>query len=267
MKKSTKTMAMLTLATCIACTMSYAGAADVEDTQSNIMILCSDGVLFGEASVTATGDAAYDASVLDALVIDAWESQALVTITESDPLTTWNEDGQVLMVTWHRYPDSYVAGEPSTLYYGESWTFTEDEMIAWFAENGDDVTDYELRFEQLIGLPATTSNTHFTAFWVNPDDMNRPAYNADITSDVVELTYYDGMSQAHIDWMDANSASSYYSAYPYPWTRLGYTYDWADNGTAYGLSEFIVQQGATVDVEYTLSTEEFIAYLQEVATL
>ena len=26
----------------------------------------------------------------------------------------------------------------------------------------------------------------------------------------------------------------------YPWTRLGYTYDWADNGKEYGLSESLI---------------------------
>ena len=46
-------------------------------------------------------------------------------------------------------------------------------------------------------------------------------------------------------WFENNTASSY-STGAYPWTRLGYTYDWADNGTAYGLSEVIIFKGAKV---------------------
>ena len=49
----------------------------------------------------------------------------------------------------------------------------------------------------------------------------------------------------------------------YPWTRLGYTYDWADNGQEYGLSEFLIRQGAEVEVAFTMTTEEFIAWLGE----
>ncbi|WP_405357753.1 hypothetical protein [Ruminococcus sp.] len=60
-------------------------------------------------------------------------------------------------------------------------------------------------------------------------------------------------------WFENNTASSY-STGSYPWTRLGYTYDWADNGTAYGLSEFIIFKGAKVKVECTYNLEEFAAY-------
>ena len=42
---------------------------------------------------------------------------------------------------------------------------------------------------------------------------------------------------------------------------LGYTYDWADNGTAYGLSEFLIFSGATVNIEYTLSVSELIEFV------
>ncbi len=62
-------------------------------------------------------------------------------------------------------------------------------------------------------------------------------------------------------WFNDNIIGSYYSEYLYPWTRLGYTYDWADNGTEYGLSEFLVVEGAVVTVEYTMTTEEFLAYI------
>ena len=64
------------------------------------------------------------------------------------------------------------------------------------------------------------------------------------------------------EWYDSNVKWSYYDS-AYPWTRLGYTYDWADNGTEYGLSEFIVFSGAEADVEYTFSVNDFIAFVTE----
>ena len=65
---------------------------------------------------------------------------------------------------------------------------------------------------------------------------------------------------AYKSWFDDNIIHSYYDS-AYPWTRLGYTYDWGAKDTEYGLSEFLVQQGAAVTVEYTLPTEEFIQSL------
>ena len=58
-------------------------------------------------------------------------------------------------------------------------------------------------------------------------------------------------------WFDDNILWSYFYG-EYPWTRLGYTYDWADNGTEYGMTEFIVESGAEVKVEFTETTEEFL---------
>ena len=62
-------------------------------------------------------------------------------------------------------------------------------------------------------------------------------------------------------WFDDNIIWSYFDS-AYPWTRLGYTYDWADNGTEYGLSEFLVFSGARAKVEYTLSVDAFIEYVK-----
>ena len=58
----------------------------------------------------------------------------------------------------------------------------------------------------------------------------------------------------------AKALSSYFYG-SYPWTRLGYTYDWADNGTEYGLTEFIVNSGAEVEVEFTQNMDEFLDQL------
>ena len=38
--------------------------------------------------------------------------------------------------------------------------------------------------------------------------------------------------------------------------------DYADNGTEYGLSEFLVNQNSTVDVEFTYTVDEMVEYLK-----
>lgn len=213
-------------------------------------------------SATLDNDELYQAAVLDAMVAEEDEIMSLVTLTESDDFVTFNEDGQVLLCTWHRYPDSYPEGEEITLVYGAVWTFTEQEIIAWYSEHQDemeDTDDYVLRLEQLIGLPADSGYTHVTMMWVSLEDVSRPAYLTDATVDAMQNSYADEMENQ--EWFDENIISSYFYDYTYPWTRLGYTYDWADNGEDYGLSEFLVCQDADVTIAYTDTTEAFVAYL------
>ncbi len=217
-----------------------------------------------EESQEASESSLYDNAVIDAMVAEDDEVLPLVTLSEDDDMTTWNEDGKVLLLSWHSYPESYIEGESTVLEFGDVWTFTDKEIIDWFSENGEDVSDWELRFEQLIGLPESDEKTHFTAFWVDVNDVVRPAYEPDPMVDSMVNTYTEDMDEEYKNWFDDNIISSYFeSEEMYPWTRLGYTYDWADNGTDYGLTEFLVKQNATVDVEFTKSTDEFLEYLEE----
>ena len=206
-------------------------------------------------------ETAYNKSVLDAMTAEENEIQPLVTLTETDPLTTWNDEDEVLLVTWHKYPESYIEGKTTALEFGDVWTFTDKEITTWYEENKDSIHDYNLRFEQLIGLPESTENTHFTAMWVQPEDIIRPAYETDITKDKMTTNYSENMTDEYSEWFSNNIIDSYYAEYQYPWTRLGYTYDWSGTGSEYGLSEFLVKQDSEIDVEFTLTTEEFIAYM------
>ncbi len=213
---------------------------------------------------TDTEEVLYETAVLDAMIAEEDEVQSLVTLTPEDDMTTWNDSEKVLLLTWHSYPDSYISGESTVLEFGDVWTFTDKEIANWYADNHEDVSDWEQRFEQLIGLPASDEKTHFTAFWVNPQDTMRPAYNSDVTSNSMYSDYPEDMDETYKSWFDSNIISSYFEGDMYPWTRLGYTYDWADNGTDYGLTEFLVMKDSQVDVEFTKTTDEFIDYLSEI---
>lgn len=169
---------------------------------------------------------------------------------------------KVLLLSWHEYPESYKAGESFTCTYGEIWTFTDKEILSWYNDNAKGVTDWELRLEQLIGLPESSEYTHISAFWVDIDELIRPAYQTDVTKQM-SSELLDGSALGEwADWFDGNAEYSYSEDTPYPWTRLGYTYDWADNGEEYGLSEFLILPGSVIEVEWTKSTDEFIDWLE-----
>ncbi len=189
----------------------------------------------------------YDNSVIDASVAEQDEILPLITIPQ-------NSD-KVLVGTWHKYPDSYKDGSEGSAKYGEIWVFLADE-INNFARGNKLEGDLTSRFEQLIGLPPQKGYTHFSFLWVSPDDLLRPAFNTNIHENKMTLSL--DTDEAFYTWFDENEKYSYEN-HRYPWTRLGYTYDWADNSREYGLTEFIIKKDAPFTVEKTYSNEEFFS--------
>lgn len=212
------------------------------------------------AAVEPTEEA-YAAAVADAATIEPGEILPVISLAQDSEMATWDANQEkLLLLTWHKYPESYPAGETVTLDWGEVWTFTEKEMQDWYQANGADVENWQSRLSQLLGMPPDTNYTHVSAFWVDPQDVVRPAYTTDITATEMSDHFATEPDSTYKTWFDGNIIYSYYDS-DYPWTRLGYTYDWGARDTEYGLSEFLVRQGATVNVEYTMTTEEFIQSL------
>jgi len=229
--------------------------ADGIATRENLILLI-DGLLGGKEGFF------YALSVIDAKWAKEDEILPLVALTEDAELVTTNEDGQVLLLSWHSYPESYIPGEQFTCKYGEMWTFTDKEAMKWYDENSENVTDWELRFEQLLGLPYTDEKTHVSAFWVDPEEIIRPAYQTDAKKQM-DASVLDGSALGeHKEWFDGNAEYSYKTS-AYPWTRLGYTYDWLPDETEYGMTEFIILADSVIDVEWTKSFDEFIGWLAE----
>jgi len=220
------------------------------------LICAIDDILGGETGFS------YMVSVIDAHDACEDEIMPLVELKSDSDMATWNNKGQVLLLSWHSYPESYIPGEQFTCKYGEMWTFTDKEALLWYDQKGQNITDWELRFEQLLGLPATDSKTHVSAFWVDPEEIIRPAYQPDITSQLSSDLLDGSALGEHKEWFDGNAEYSYVTS-AYPWTRLGYTYDWQGDETEYGLTEFIILADSVIDVEWTKSFEEFIAWLAE----
>ena len=206
-------------------------------------------------------DQLYANAVKDAMIIDDDEILPLVNITRDDDNVSWKGD-KVLMAFMHKYPNSYPEGQDVQLQWGNVWCVSEKEMCKWVRENGDGVIDWTLRLHQVLGMPVSKGYTTVTALWVDASLLYRPANVTDPTAEMkatYEKTGNDEFDAMYKEWFDSNIIWSYFDS-AFPWTRLGYTYDWADNGKEYGLSEFLIFEGADATVEYTYSIEQFIAY-------
>lgn len=203
----------------------------------------------------------YTLAVHDAMVAEESEIQPLVVLVPGSDLATFNAAGdKVFLLTWHKRPQNYTAGQEITMGDWRIWTFTDKEIAAWYRQNAARVTNWPQRLEQLIGLPPNASYTHVSALWVSPSSVVRPAYCTGTASPSMAVSFVEEADPAYKQWFDNNILFSYFYG-AYPWTRLGYTYDWANNGTEYGLSEFLIQPHSTITVEWTKTTEEFLAWL------
>lgn len=207
----------------------------------------------------------YWQAVKDTLSISTDELYEVLTITKDNPYICWNEEQQVLMGTYHPYPESYPAGSAVTLQWGDVWVFSPPEAVAWYQKYYGHRLPREQnwgwRFNALMGLAPDKHYTHFTLFWVNPRYLLRPAYNMDITSSTGRKNFDDYVEQDYRQWFFQRMQYAYQQNIS-PWTRLGYTYDWASEDEEYGLSEFLVRKNTMVRVQQTITVADFVAYLQ-----
>lgn len=257
--------------------------------------LVYDNELTEEGLLNVDNAQRYNNAVKDAMSIEEDELLPLVSLEQGSPMASFDEQGRVLLLTMHSYPDSYVTGSEFNLRY-QCWTFTDKEFISWYKSHKSNVSNWKLRIHQLLGMPESRGHNYISAMWVDPKDVIRPAYRTDVYNtqsassftqanekttgiqtdksskkaiDTNEVTYpYAGMNmKMYEQWFDGNIISSYFKQTPFPWTRLGYSYDWyyainqdGNNGpNEYGMSEFIIPVNSAVKVEYTLTIDEFIS--------
>lgn len=170
-----------------------------------------------------------------------------------------------------------------------------------YVTSGDDLHDYlrntyfpttdmpdsatvALRIQQSLGLPSTDASTRGLAFfWVPLTNLARSGYSADISTQYPMLdTYSDGSymatttgAPAGFTYVDFNDNTKVYQGdgavldfvqwneaeTTYPWTAMGYTYNWnaLQDGSdpafgsdpnhassAVGVSEFVVSGGSDI---------------------
>ncbi|MEQ8999155.1 MAG: hypothetical protein RID53_21865 [Coleofasciculus sp. B1-GNL1-01] len=202
----------------------------------------------------------YLRAVKDAEVADESEiSTTLQAISANNPNLKWRDyqgQKQVLMVTWTSWNgyDNQV-GLPMEL-SREIWVTAVPELQTFARTVNFDPESLTLRLEQYLGLPPHNGKTKFVEMWVNASDLFRPCPDAEINDTRCDVKFPETVDPQHQDWINTLQLASYGDK-GYPWTRLGYSYDWGSLDGEIGASEFIVRKGANITIESVKNTVDY----------
>lgn len=216
--------------------------------------------------------ARYEAAMKAAPNLTSDDIYPLVSIdANSDMAFLTGDNSQVLLVTWHNDPERFKDGQQTTLRDDEVlWAFTDKEFLSWFNANKDKTTNWTMRLKQLLGKAPDYNGSYFTVFWANVKDVFRPAFIPDPASGMMNVAFAGSFDEDTSEnamwfknWFDKTQSAAYAREGGFLWTRLGYTYDWGNPEKKYGLSEFIVKDGAEVEVKFTRGNKSFLKWIEE----
>ncbi len=196
-----------------------------------------------ETAATAGRD--YRLAVHDAAVIEPEE------IKDLPPL----RGDSATVVTWTKYPDSFKPGESVTLDWGEVWVTAEGDLRA--ACKGFEANVLRTRVQQLLGLPLDDAPRFMVTLRVATDDLFRPCANPDLSKTRCGEDFPKDLDPAHYAWYARQTAVAYASPRGFPWTRLGYTYNWRAGADEVGLPELVIRKSAVAQVLARTATAEY----------
>ncbi len=190
--------------------------------------------------------------------IEVWDS---LTIIREDNNQLIRNGDYILVTTLTKYPQRYAGKDTIITDWGDTWITVVPEIRREFSLisfPSDSVM--QLRVKQLLGLPYTVDYTHFAEMWVKPDDLFRPSPDNEITDSVAQINFPSGVDEDYKYWFNLTYKESFYpeEGPKYPWTRLGYTYDWNPDTDEVGLSEFVIKPDSKIILEKLKTIKEYL---------
>ncbi|MCZ8048829.1 MAG: hypothetical protein GPI90_12085 [Microcystis aeruginosa K13-05] len=249
------------------------------------------------STAQTTVSKAYEDALIDAA--DSLPDEVLDNLTaivESNPKLIWEGqpgNSRVLVATFTGaigYKSGQKIFPPS-----EIWVTVVPELKDFctnYKNTGVDKNQLNLRLKQLLGLPPNREYVKVAEIWVHPQYLKRPTLDTEIndrtiqpiTNSIHTLLFPQGVDSAYQAWfinqiknreLNRNPSKNLERLTnnnsqddPYPFTGLGYTYDWGiypktNLQTNAGLSEFVIflgtqtQVSIPIEVKQVLSTEEY----------
>lgn len=211
----------------------------------------------------------YQLSIGDAAKAHPWEvSNSLTAINTDNPSLVWKTikgEKYILVSSW-KADTKYYKNDKKTGFYNTGkypiWvTAAPDLQNLCQTKKFGRKEGLDLRIKQLLGLPPNAVKKYFVEFWVKPADLFRPCPDAEVDDKSCGLTFPTTATDEHKAWVNNQRLQSYYNPTwdtDYPWTQLGYTYDWNEKSkTHVGMSEFVIGKNADTVIKGFFTTEEY----------
>jgi hypothetical protein len=193
-------------------------------------------------------------------------SHSLVSVNPKAPVHVASWVG-AYGITKYKQGDSWVKVAPEDV-----WVTVAPEMKsfcqAFSGTHGGDLDQLTLRLEQRLGLPPGAGYTKFLEITVqdpsNTANFFRPC-NSTPATDTTTCDLKWPTDRTHAKWIFRQYYTAFAQAKPdqYPWTSLGYTFDWAtkEDGSfvRFGASEFVIPKGKPIRIERATDTAKYCA--------
>lgn len=202
---------------------------------------------------------AYQQSVYDSAVYQRWNVRPLRPLVADE-----NGQATVAMLTWR---DAEVGEELAAGPFGMWVTGVPEVQTICRGFTGD----VPLQLRQLLGLPPDADIVRFLVLSVRVADVFRPApdgstrtsYPCECHGDEVPADcgnrFPDDTSDEHYRWMATTAFFLHSVPKGYPWTHLGYTYNWKPGADRYGASEYVIRPEAKAKVLEKATIAEYCA--------
>lgn len=221
--------------------------------------------------------------------LDAMRDMALPEVSEiTDKLDPVDASKPVVMLSWVRIDQAavYKANLGKVMpAFGNFWVTLVPKLKNFckqFVKNiSDDPQSLTIRLEQRLGLPPNSAKKRFIELEVvdpgEPGNIFRPCASPDVTTTTCALgppknCKAGGASAISCSKHNTFFFRQYYASYGvavptgFPWTSLGYTFDWAfgDIGLGgraqfvkFGESEYVIAKGAKIIVKGVYKTADY----------
>ena len=196
----------------------------------------------------------------------------LTAIVEHNKDLKWENDevnSRVLVTVWakrKRYTDEKDEPKGETTAQREIWVTVFPDLHR-FCKKYKRHEEIALRYRlnQVLGLAPEEHDDNdkekkrsVIEIWVEPKDLFRPTPDPEITDSEAELNFPQPYSFMFVSNKYKLWFLNQLMTNDYPWTKLGYTYDWGNKAdwkeidperpANVGLSEFIIRKGAPIKI-------------------
>jgi hypothetical protein len=221
-----------------------------------------------EANQLVQSWGAYDRAVNAArLPRLAFIGKALLTIPPNQPVDT---------VAWVRQDQAdrfkVASGGYVDTAQSETWVTIEPHLQAFCREfvrdRKPDEAKLTQRLEQRLGLPPASSKAQFVRIRLEhpgPTAIFRPCMDPATDQANCSVGPPPKTPPSHQQWIYGQYYSSYGQSLisEFPWTALGYTFDWAPGQSSpfqrYGESEFVIYKDTPIKIQEVVPTSQYCA--------